>query len=94
VGGGTRLNLAWILATRVAPRQRRAVFGLRGVVFRLDAFRLRQQTEPMNFAFAPSNAAKCACVRVGADARALAVVATAMMQDVVLPPRSPGPGHP
>jgi len=48
----------------------------------------------MNFATASSVFAKRAGVRVGADVRAPAVVALTMMQDVVLPPRSPGPGRP
>jgi hypothetical protein len=48
----------------------------------------------MSFAFAPSKSAERACVRADAIARALAVVATTMMQDVVLPPPRPGPGHP
>ena len=47
----------------------------------------------MNFAIALSKSAARVHARIGAGARAL-VVAMTMQQDVVLPPRSPGPGRP
>jgi hypothetical protein len=66
----------------------------RGVAFWLDALSLRLQTEGMNCAAASSKSAARARARIGAGGRALAVVEMTTMQDVVLPPRSPGPGRP
>jgi hypothetical protein len=61
--------------------------------FGLTPFRFACRLQAMNFAIAPSKSAARVHARIGAGARAL-VVAMTMLQDVVLPPRSPGPGRP
>ncbi len=48
----------------------------------------------MNVATAPSKSAACAHACLGEGARVRVAVAMAMLQDVFLPPRSPGPGRP
>ena len=61
--------------------------------FALTPFRFARRLDAMNFAIAPSKSAARVHARIGTGVRAL-VVAMTMPQDVVLPPRSPGPGRP
>jgi len=72
---------------RVLRNPRRCFFDLTpsGFARRLQA---------MNFAVAPSKAVARALAHAGAGARALVVAMTTTLRDVVLPPRSPGPGRP
>jgi hypothetical protein len=80
---------------RVAQRQRRAFFGIRGVVLFLDASCGRRQTGFMTSTFAPCQAIARATATAGGGVRALGVVASMAMRKVVATAaRSPAQGPP